>query len=129
MLAIHVVIQTPELAEAIHSLAASLKPSVTLTDTPRAGNQTPAPQPDVTAPPAALPQTPPVTPPPSVPVAAPQAYTVEQITIAGAALVDAGKMNELVALLAKYGAQAVTQLQPEQLGAFATELRAIGAKI
>ena len=36
---------------------------------------------------------------------------------------------ELLALLQKYGAQAITQLKPEQLGAFATELRGLGAKL
>ena len=50
---------------------------------------------------------------------------------AGADLVsqDAAKMPELLALLQKYGAQAITQLKPEQLGAFATELRGLGAKL
>ncbi len=41
------------------------------------------------------------------------AYTLDQISKAGASLVDAGKMEQLLALLAKYGVQAVTQLQPE----------------
>ena len=56
---------------------------------------------------------------------------VEQIGKAGADLVsqDAAKMPELLALLQKYGAQAITQLKPEQLGAFATELRGLGAKL
>ena len=47
----------------------------------------------------------------------------------GAALVDAGKMEPLLALLTKYGVQAITQLQPAQYGVFATELRALGAQI
>ena len=32
-------------------------------------------------------------------------------------------------LLAKYGVQAVTQLQPDQYGVFATELRTLGAQL
>jgi ABC-type hemin transport system substrate-binding protein len=48
---------------------------------------------------------------------------------AGAALMDAGKANELIALLQAFGVQAVTLLKPEQLGAFATELRKLGAQI
>lgn len=48
---------------------------------------------------------------------------------AGAALIDAGKMNELIGLLGAFGVQAVTQLKQEQLGAFATELRKLGAQI
>jgi anaerobic glycerol-3-phosphate dehydrogenase len=38
-------------------------------------------------------------------------------------------MNEALAVLAKYGVQTVNQLQPEQYGAFATELRALGAQV
>ena len=38
-------------------------------------------------------------------------------------------MEALLALLTKYGVAAVTQLQPEQFGVFATELRALGAQI
>ena len=68
-------------------------------------------------------------PPPAVPVAGAPAYTIDQISRAGAALVDAGKMEQLLQLLGRYGVQAVTQLQPEQYGAFATELRGLGAQI
>ena len=67
-------------------------------------------------------------PAPAVPVTAPT-YTLDQIAKAGANLVDAGKMEQLLALLTKYGVQAVTQLTPDQYGAFATELRALGAQI
>mgnify|MGYP006873074847 CR=1 FL=1 len=48
---------------------------------------------------------------------------------AGATLMDAGKVNDLIALLQSFGIQAVKDLKPEQLGAFATELRKLGAKI
>ena len=67
-------------------------------------------------------------PAPAVPVTAPT-YTLDQISRAGAALVDAGKMDALLGLLAKFGVAAVTQLQPDQFGVFATELRALGAQI
>ena len=97
-------------------------------------NPTPAPvaPAPVAAVPVAGPQvTPPGNAPAVAPVAAAPAYTVEQIGKAGADLVsqDAAKMPELLALLQKYGAQAITQLKPEQLGAFATELRGLGAKL
>ena len=65
---------------------------------------------------------------PAVPTAAPQ-YTLEMLANAGTALIDAGKMNELAALLAKYGVEALTSLDPAHYGAFATELRAMGAQI
>ena len=64
-----------------------------------------------------------------MPVAGAPTYTLDQISKAGAALVDAGKMEPLLALLTKYGVQAITQLQPAQYGIFATELRALGAQI
>ena len=69
------------------------------------------------------------TPPPTVPGTGAPTYTLDQISRAGASLVDAGKMQQLLELLGRYGVQAVTQLQPEQYGAFATELRALGAQI
>lgn len=69
------------------------------------------------------------TPAPAVPVTGAPTYTLDQISRAGASLVDAGKMQQLLELLSRYGVQAVTQLQPEQYGAFATELRALGAQI
>lgn len=69
------------------------------------------------------------TPAPTVPVTGAPTYTLDQISRAGASLVDAGKMQQLLELLGRYGVQAVTQLQPEQYGAFATKLRALGAQI
>jgi hypothetical protein len=64
-----------------------------------------------------------------VPVTTAPAFTREQIMTAGAALIDAGKMGDLMTLLNTFGVQAVTQLKQEQLGAFATELRKLGAQI
>ena len=54
--------------------------------------------------------------------------TLDDLGRAGATLIDAGKMPQLIALLGKYGVQAVTQLQPAQFAPFADELRALGAK-
>lgn len=101
---------------------------------------TPAQAPMPTAPtagyaPAPLPSPGPVTqatpsyPAPNVPLAQPPQYTTDQIMAAGAALMDAGKVNELMNLLRSFGVQAVLDLKPEQLGAFATGLRELGAKI
>lgn len=90
-----------------------------------------APPPEPVAPPstasAAIAQ-PPATPP-VVPVAAAPTYSRDQIMTAGAALIDAGKINELMGLLNAFGVQAVTQLKQDQLGAFATELRKLGAQL
>lgn len=68
-------------------------------------------------------------PAPAVPVASAPTYTLDQIANAGAALVNAGKMEQLLALLSKYGIQAITQLKAEQFGPFVTELRGLGAQI
>ena len=88
-----------------------------------------APTPAPTAQPASSPAEPAPAPPAAVPVAAAPTFTREQIMTAGAALLDAGKMNELMGLLNTFGVQAVTQLKQDQLGAFATELRKLGAQI
>lgn len=117
---------------------------------PVAAPVTPAPVPPVTMPPATVVPTQPTpapvatpapapvapaqtaaptNPAPAVPVTTAPTYTLDQIAKAGASLVDAGKMEQLLALLAKYGVQAVTQLQPDQYGVFATELRALGAQL
>lgn len=94
----------------------------------------PAPVPPVAAPaapPAPVPAPAPAPAPatPVVPVGGAPTYTLDQIAKAGASLVDAGKMEPLLALLGRYGVQAVTQLAPEHYGAFTTELRALGAQI
>lgn len=103
-------IQASELAAALQELAAAIRQSGT-------------PQPAV---PTAVAV--PVPVPAAVPVASAPAYTLEQISRAGAALVDAGKLELLQALLGRYNVQAITQLRPEQYGAFATELRALGGQ-
>lgn len=56
-------------------------------------------------------------------------YTQQQLALAGTQLMDAGRQDEVVALLGQFGAQALTQLSMEQYGAFASGLRALGAKI
>lgn len=58
-----------------------------------------------------------------------KALTLNDIAMAGAGLVDQGKMQQVIELLGKYGVQAITQLQPTQFDAFAGELRALGAAI
>lgn len=71
----------------------------------------------------------PVEPIPAAVPAAPPAIDLETISRAGAALVDQGKMPEILAVLKKYGVEAVTQLQQDQFTAFASDLRALGANI
>lgn len=67
-------------------------------------------------------------PVPTVPTSAPQ-YTLEMIATAGSTLIDAGKINQLMQLLGKFGVASLTELAPESYGAVANELRALGASI
>jgi len=152
MLEMNVKIEVPDLTAAIHKLAEAITGSNTAAVAVSASVAAPAPAAPVT--PAPVPVSAPVPPttpqmggfvaatstpttshseasaaaPATVPTTAPT-YNLDQIARAGASLVDAGKMEQLLALLGKYGVAAVTQLQPEQFGAFATELRALGAQI
>jgi hypothetical protein len=82
--------------------------------------------PTMPAPPAVQPSVP-VNPTP-IPTSAPQ-YTFDMISTAGSTLIDAGKIDQLVMLLGKFGVQSLTDLNPESYGAVANELRALGAKI
>lgn len=154
MFEINVTVNAPELAEALNNLAAALKgakPEPAASKAGKADKPAPVPPADYmppadTAPapaapapavtpapaPAPAPVQAPVTPAPApapVPVAPAPTYSRDQIMTAGAALIDAGKINELMGLLNSFGVQAVTQLKQDQLGAFATELRKLGAQI
>ena len=152
MFEINVTVNAPELAEALNSLAAALKgakPEPAASKTGKADKPAPVPPADymppadtapapatpapaVTPAPAPAPVQAPVPPAPApapVPVAPAPTYNRDQIMTAGAALIDAGKINELMGLLNSFGVQAVTQLKQDQLGAFATELRKLGAQI
>ena len=154
MFEINVTVNAPEIAEALNNLAAALKgakPEPAASKTGKADKPAPVPPADYmppadTAPapaapapavtpapaPAPAPVQAPVTPAPApapVPGAPAPTYSRDQIMTAGAALIDAGKINELMGLLNSFGVQAVTQLKQDQLGAFATELRKLGAQI
>lgn len=86
----------------------------------------PAPAP---VPTAAMPQIEPVPAMPAqVPTSAPT-YTLDQIQAAISPLLAAGRHVDLQNLLAKYQVATMTDLQPAQYGAFAADLRAMGAQI
>lgn len=133
MLEMKLTIEAPELANALNNLAAALgaRPFPTAQQAPAAPVQQPQPVVPQQAPTAAPAQQPMPAPAPvaGVPLAQPPKYTVDQIMAAGAQLMDAGKVNDLMNLLHSFGVQAVMDLKPEQLGAFATALRDMGAKI
>lgn len=91
-------------------------------------NPTPAQVTQPTATPATMPPIAETTAAPAVPTSAPQ-YTLDMIATAGSALIDAGKMDQLMGLLGKFGVESLTELAPESYGAVANELRALGAAI
>lgn len=116
------------LATAIGGNAAANKAETTAMTTDRTTPTAPSIPvvPTMPAPPAVQPSVP-VNPTP-IPTSAPQ-YTFDMISTAGSALIDAGKIDQLVMLLGKFGVQSLTDLNPESYGAVANELRALGAKI
>ena len=66
--------------------------------------------------------------PQTVPTTAP-GYTMDQLAVAATQLMDAGRQQELLALLASFGAPSLMALPKEQYGNFATQLRGLGANL
>lgn len=65
---------------------------------------------------------------PTVPVTE-ISYNIEQLAVAATQLVDAGKRDSVVATLNKYNVNSLKELSKANYGAFATDLRALGANI
>lgn len=145
MTEVKITITAPELANAINNLAAALAGKTSLDNpdksvqteqnvmqynpvTPVAPVSAPAQVTNIVTPPAPSPAPAVQTSTNTVPTGAPQ-YTMDMLAVAGTALIDAGRMGELCGLLAKYGVESVTALNPAQYGTFATDLRALGAQI
>lgn len=147
---IKITLNIPGLPEAINNLADAIRGNGVSVPTGSAPKAVEATQPDAKADISQTPVNPTqavqqnteaVTPATAVTPSAPTApapsetaavnYTIEQLSVAGAALCEQGKMAQLIALLGKYGVQAVTQLKPtpDVLNAFAAELKALGANL
>lgn len=147
MFEVKVTVEIPGLPEAINNLAGAMRnvsapeqaaqkninePVAYMNTTPV--QSVPAPENGAVAQSTATPMNPPMqtaTSTMTAPAAAPsdaKAPTMDDLGRAGATLIDAGKMPQLIALLGKFGVQAVTQLKPEQFNAFADEMKALGAK-
>lgn len=105
---------------------ASVQASVAANPIPGA-QQSPIPAAAITAP-APTPAAPSPTAVPTTP--APQ-ITGDMVAKAGADLIAANPaaMAQLNGLLQKYGVGCAQELRPDQIGPFATEMRALGAKI
>ena len=147
MIEIKVTVEILGVVDAINNLASAIAGKNAAADekheaeTPKAATVAPAeipaqpvvvtPAPEAPAPVTAMPVVeakPEEATPPKQEAAAPT-VTMHDVSIAGAKLVDAGKMDAVVNVLKDFGVCAITQLKEEQLGAFATRLRDLGADI
>lgn len=138
MLEIKVTIEAPELSAAINNLAKAFEQGATAdARSVVQGAQATRTQTEeaIVSPPVQ--ETPVVNIPAPEQVATPEAqqapvtekkYTLEELSNAGARLVDAGKMPQIMQLINKYGVQAINQLNPAVYGEFAKDLIALGAK-
>ena len=109
-----------------HAVSGPAVPAAQASPTPVPVTPVPVAQP--VAAPAPVAQPAPAPAPAAAPTTA-RAFQFEDIQLAATSLCDTGKRAEVLALLAKYGIQALSALPAEQYGAFATELRGLGAKI
>ena len=121
MLEIKILVEAPAIVNAINHLA----------DTVSAAQQQVEPQqvePQQAVPQQAVPQQ--VGPQQVAPTQTQaQQYTLEAISIAGARLVDnPSKLADVMALLQKYGIQAINQLPADRYNEFAADLIALGAQ-
>ena len=84
-----------------------------------------------TAPPPVMPtQTPPVQQAPvPMPTAQPQTYSVQDLGLAARPLMENGRQQELIALLAEFGVPSVAQIPEDRRADFAARLRALGGQI
>ncbi len=100
---------------------------------PPAPQPTPAPMPQQTpmptVPQAQIPAAQPMQTPAPMPTAQPQTYTVEQLGLAARPLVESGRREELVALLAEFGVPSVAAIPEDKRADFAARLRALGGQI
>lgn len=67
--------------------------------------------------------------PAAVPTSAPKQYTLPEIQAACGPLMDAGKMNDLAAVMQSMGVASLMELPQDKYGELAVKLRALGAKL
>lgn len=130
-------------APAVSAAPAAALPSATTATSAAAPLSAPAPQPSMVsapsqlaAPPAQV-QAPPPLPavqPMQTPVqmpaqTAPQTYTVQQLGLAARPLMEQGRQQELLALMAEFGVPSIAALPEGSRADFAARLRAMGGQI
>lgn len=69
------------------------------------------------------------TPAPMPPQTAPQTYSVTDLGLAARPLMENGRQQELIALLAEFGVQSVAAIPENRRADFAARLRALGGQI
>lgn len=66
---------------------------------------------------------------PAVPVAPVKEYTLEEIQVAMQPLMDAGKIDQIITLLQRYGVSSLPEITKDRYGELITDLRALGARL
>lgn len=67
---------------------------------------------------------------PAIPVQTPEkTYTLSELSLAASALIEQGKMKELMALINSFGVVSLNVLPPEHFPAFAEGIKKLGAKL
>lgn len=65
----------------------------------------------------------------AIPTAAPKQYTLPELQAACGPLMDAGKMDELSAIIQAFGVTSLMDLPQDKYGELAVQLRALGARL
>ena len=66
---------------------------------------------------------------PAVPVAPVKEYTLEEIQVAMQPLMDAGKIDQIITLLQRYGVSSLPEIAKDRYGELITDIRALGARL
>ena len=136
MIEIKVTVEIPGMTEAINNLAQAIAEKKPVA-VEAVKQEAPAVQASAPVAPVAAPVAPvaPVQPPVQTAPAQQQAptaakrITLDDLSLAGAKLVDAGKMDALINALQNFGVAAITLLREDQYASFADCLRSLGANI
>ena len=139
-----VTVRMPDIIEAVNKLCAVLGPRELTLNTTNATTASALAPAEIQAPtvaPITAPNTvptlsvvsvqpiqPPVPTPAAIPTTVPT-YDLDQLAVAATQLIDSGKREVVVNLLASMGVSALTQLPREHYGAFANALIAEGVKL
>lgn len=75
------------------------------------------------------PEPPQAQPTPAVPVAPVKEYTLEEIQVALIPIMDAGRTNEIVGLMQKYGVSDLTKIPKDSYPQLIQDIRNLGARI